>query len=167
MGQGEVVSRFYRPWWVDRSAGTKRKSTRSQPGSAVLSKRPLDAKIVGLKHKQPGRTHSLAAPAGRAAFLATPVAVFLVIAMVSLWRSMEIGRLSMPPYYDDVVYLFWSQLVMHSAAHQSFFATAYQMIDQHSPLTTIFGVAGYSLVPTGELGPYIVGSLHILLYLFA
>ena len=73
----------------------------------------------------------------------------------------------MPPYYDDVVYLFWSQLVMHPAAHQSFFATAYQMIDQHSPLTTIFGVAGYSLVPTGELGPYIVGCLHIWLYLFA
>ena len=73
----------------------------------------------------------------------------------------------MPPYYDDVVYLLWSQLVVHSVAHQSVFTTAYEMIHQHSPLTTLFGVIGYYLVPTGDLGPYIVGCAPVLLYLLA
>jgi hypothetical protein len=107
------------------------------------------------------------AVAVRTVILAAPVLVFLLVAVVSLRRSVECGRLSIPPFYDDVVYLFYSQLVIHSVAHQSFLATAYQIVNQHSPLTTFFGVVGYWLVPLGELGPYVVSSGHVLLYLLA
>lgn len=130
-------------------------------------KRSIDAKIIVLKPKNHPRKEALQAPPVRALYLTVPISVFLFIAVVSLRRSIEIGRLSIPPFYDDVVYLFWSQLVIHSAAHQSLFATAYQLIDQHSPLTTLFGVIGYYLVPTSDLGPYIIGAAHVLLYLLA
>lgn len=73
----------------------------------------------------------------------------------------------MPPLFDDVVYLFYAQSVIRSAGHQTFFATIHQIADQHSPLTTLFGVIGYSLIPKGDIGPYIVGSSHVFLYLLA
>ncbi|MDQ2082198.1 hypothetical protein RA307_18570 [Xanthobacteraceae bacterium Astr-EGSB] len=73
----------------------------------------------------------------------------------------------MPPYYDDVVYLLVSQLVIQAAPHQSPLTTVYQIFDQHSPLTTLFGVVGYSLFDAGDLGPYVVGASHMLLFIFA
>src|SRR5271169_1641918 len=76
------------------------------------------------------------AGAAKTPYLTIPISVFLFIAVVSLRRSIEGGRLSIPPFYDDVVYLYYSQLVIHSAAQQSLFATMFQMIHQHSPLTT-------------------------------
>jgi hypothetical protein len=106
-------------------------------------------------------------PTLRALYLTIPIFVFLFLTVVSLQRSRENGRLSIPPSYDDVVYLFYSQSFIHSVAHQSLSANAYQIVHQHSPLTTLFGVIGYCLVPMGELGPYIVGAGHLLLYLLA
>lgn len=110
---------------------------------------------------------SILAKAVRGFYLIIPLLVLTFILVVSLRRSIEFGRLSMPPLYDDVVYLFYAQSIIHAAAHQSFFATAHQFIDQHSPLTTLLGAIGYRLIPNGDIGPYIVSSSHILLYLIA
>jgi hypothetical protein len=105
--------------------------------------------------------------AARALYPATPILVFLFVLIVSLRRSIEGGRLSIPPFYDDVVYLFYAQLVIHSVSHQSLSATAYQVINQHSPLTTLFGVIGYLLAPGSDIGPYIIGAAHVFLFLVA
>jgi hypothetical protein len=94
-------------------------------------------------------------------------AVSIFVISTALINSLHSGRLSVPPDYDDVTYLFWSQLVLRAAPHQSVAATAYQLIDQHSPLTTLFGFVGYSLVKTGDVGPYIAAASHLVFFVFA
>jgi hypothetical protein len=102
-------------------------------------------------------------------FVLFALSIFIVtfLSTFSLLSSIETGRLSIPPYYDDVSYLYWSQSVLHAAPHQSIFATAYQMLNQHSPLTTLFGVIGYSFIKAGDIGPYVAGASHLVLFLFA
>lgn len=95
------------------------------------------------------------------------IALVTFVTALALRRSLQSGRLSIPPFYDDVTYLYWSQSVLHAAPRQSIFATAYQMLDQHSPLTTLFGFVGYSLINTGDIGPYIVAAIHLMLFVFA
>jgi hypothetical protein len=95
------------------------------------------------------------------------IAVVAFVATIALRNSLEYGRLSVPPTYDDVTYLYWSQSVLHDAAYQSPLVTAYQLLDQHSPLTTLFGVVGYSLIKSGDIGPYIVGASHLIVFIVA
>jgi hypothetical protein len=95
------------------------------------------------------------------------IAIVTFVTTLALRRSMQSGRLSIPPQYDDVTYLYWSQSVLHAAPRQSIFATAYQILDQHSPLTTLFGFVGYSLIKAGDIGPYIVAAIHLTLFVFA
>jgi hypothetical protein len=97
--------------------------------------------------------------------ISSTVSIFVI--STALINSLRSGRLSVPPDYDDVTYLFWSQLVLHAAPHQSVSATAYQLIDQHSPLTTLFGFIGYSFVKSGDLGPYIAAASHLVFFFFA
>jgi hypothetical protein len=97
--------------------------------------------------------------------IATAVTTFVVYR--ALIGSIHSGRLSIPPDYDDVTYLFWSQLVLHAAPHQSAAVTVYQLINQHSPLTTLFGFVGYSLFNSGDIGPYIAAASHLVFYMFA
>jgi hypothetical protein len=97
--------------------------------------------------------------------ISSTVSIFVI--STALVNSLHSGRLSVPPEYDDVSYLFWSQSVLHAATHQSVSATAYQLINQHSPLTTLFGFIGYSLVTSGDMGPYIAAASHLLFFFFA
>ena len=94
------------------------------------------------------------------------IVIVTFVTTLALRRSMQSGRLSIPPEYDDVTYLYWSQSVLHAAPRQSVFATAYQILDQHSPLTTLFGFVGYSLIKAGDIGPYIVAAIHLTLFVF-
>ena len=98
---------------------------------------------------------------------ALSILIVTFLTTLALRSSIETGRLSIPPPYDDVTYLYWSQSVLHAAPHQSIFATAYQMLNQHSPLTTLFGVIGYSFIKAGDIGPYVAGASHLILFLFA
>jgi hypothetical protein len=93
-------------------------------------------------------------------FLSIIVSAFIIV--TALRRSLDIGRLSIPPVYDDVVYLYFSQSILHAASHQSLAATVWQIIDQHSPLTILFGVIGYSVVNAGDVGPYIARLFNAL-----
>jgi hypothetical protein len=95
--------------------------------------------------------------------LATVVAAFVVT--IALKASTERGRLSIPPTHDDVSYLYWSQLITQSSPHQSVFSTFYQILDQHSPLTTLFGVLGYAIFNGEDLGPYIVAAVPLIAFI--
>ncbi len=90
--------------------------------------------------------------------LALSIFVVTFITAVALTASVARGRLSIPPMYDDVVYLYWSQQIIHAPPHTSIFSALYQMLDQHSPLTTLFGIVGYTLFQSGDIGPYIVAT---------
>jgi len=87
------------------------------------------------------------------------VVVTIFVAFFGLQRSSEIGRLAAPPWYDDVVYLFTAQVLLHAAQHQSWLETLRQLIDQHAPLSTSLGVLGFLAVPQGWAGPYIANCL--------
>jgi hypothetical protein len=86
------------------------------------------------------------------------------VGTVALRASLARGRLSMPPYYDDVVYLYWSQKLLHFSVHQPIGRTLYQILDQHSPLTSLFGLLGYIFFSTGDIGPYIVAATPLIFF---
>jgi hypothetical protein len=89
-------------------------------------------------------------------------AAFLVTAFVAIFglqRSFEIGRLSEAPSYDDVVYLYTAQALLHAAQHQPWLQTLWQLADQHAPVSTLLGVLGFLAVPNGLSGPYVANSL--------
>src|SRR5260370_11167145 len=88
--------------------------------------------------------------------LALSIFVVTFITAVALTASVARGRLSIPPMYDDVVYLYWSQQLIHAPPHTSIFSALYQMLDHHSPLPTLFGIVGYNLFHRGDRWPYIV-----------
>jgi hypothetical protein len=85
--------------------------------------------------------------------------VTIFVAVFGLQRSFEVGRLAAPPWYDDVVYLYAAQTLLHAAQHQSWLETLRQLIDQHAPLQTLLGTLGFLAVPQGWAGPYIANSL--------
>ena len=80
------------------------------------------------------------------------------VAYLALSRSVSVGRLSIPPWYDDVVYLGDAQIFLHAIPHQSLLFNVYSLLDQHSPLTTLMGALGYLLPVKGDLGPYLISS---------
>jgi hypothetical protein len=85
--------------------------------------------------------------------------ITIFIAVFGLQRSFEIGRLSAPPWYDDVYYLYTTQALLHAAGHQSWLETLRQFIEQHAPLSTLLGVIGFLAVPNGLVGPYVANCL--------
>jgi hypothetical protein len=130
------------------------------------AKRPWSASLlemrIGTFHAMPKKTLRALFHRRRSSKLLFAVALstFVVtfIAAFALRVSLARGRLSIPPIYDDVVYLYWSQQILHAPPHSSIFSVLYQMLDQHSPLTTLFGVVGYTLFEAGDVGPYIVAA---------
>jgi len=85
--------------------------------------------------------------------------VTVFVAFFGLQRSFEVGRLAVPPKYDDVSYLLAAQVLLHAAQHQSWLETLRQLIDQHAPLSTFLAVLGFLAVPQGWAGPYIANCL--------
>jgi hypothetical protein len=87
--------------------------------------------------------------------------VTILVAVFGLQRSFEVGRLAAPPWYDDVMYLYAAQTVLHAVQHQSWLETLRQLIDQHAPLQTLLGTLGFLAVPQGWAGPYIANCLAL------
>ena len=87
------------------------------------------------------------------------------VATVALERSVEIGRLSMPIWYDDVVYLFEAQSVLHDALHQSLAKTLHQLLDEHALIPVLLGCIGFLVKPDGLTGPYVADSVLLLVFL--
>jgi hypothetical protein len=69
------------------------------------------------------------------------------------------GRLSEAPLYDDVVYLYTAQALLHAAHHQPWLETLRQLVDQHAPLSTFLGALGFLIIPEGLSGPYVANGL--------
>jgi hypothetical protein len=101
----------------------------------------------------------------RQSFFRLPIAwtaalvITISVAFFALQRSIEVGRLSAPPLYDDVVYLYTAQTLLHAMQHQSWLATLHQFVDQHAPLSTLVAVIGFLMVPHGLIGPYLANCL--------
>ena len=115
----------------------------------------------------------IAAPGARIKLAWSFLAVFgiaALVASIALHRSLEVGRLSGPMWYDDVVYLFNAQSMLHDAPHQPVQTTIWQLLGEHALIPVLLGCLGFLLVPAdstsaGLIGPYICNTLLLLGFL--
>jgi hypothetical protein len=116
-------------------------------GAAMAAKPSIAARILK------SRSVRIFLGCGAACVVTAFVAVF------GLKQSFEVGRLSEAPWYDDVVYLYTAQVLLHAAPHQPWLHTLWQLVNQHAPLSTFLGALGFLAVPEGLSGPYIANTL--------
>ena len=93
------------------------------------------------------------------------LATVVFVATFAIERSLEFGRLSVPSSYDDVAYLFDAQSLLHKAAHQPLLTTLHQLLDEHAIIPVVLGSIGFTLMPSGLIGPYILDSVLLLGFL--
>ncbi|MDI1265772.1 MAG: hypothetical protein PS018_21215 [bacterium] len=95
------------------------------------------------------------------------VVVFLaaIIACFSLARSFEVGRLSVPPAYDDVSYFQSAASWLALAPTRSVTSSIYGLLDQHAPFTILVSAVGLAWIPKGYAGPYILNAFVIAAFL--
>ena len=66
-----------------------------------------------------------------------------IIACTGIRASLEFGRLSVPPTYDDVVYFIsavkWLAVWPSRSVAESFYA----LLNEHAPVSTVMAIAGF------------------------
>jgi hypothetical protein len=95
------------------------------------------------------------------AIVVLTAALCAILAYVSLTASYDHGQLSVPPVYDDVSYFVAAQRWLSAAPVQSLAANLYAVLDQHVPFTTLTSAIGFSIVPEGYAGPYLVNVVLV------
>jgi hypothetical protein len=104
--------------------------------------------------------------AGRTGVVATLVLTLSVmITYVSIRLSFKIGRLSVPPLWDDVSYFIAATRWLSAAGNRWFGESLYALLDQHAPFSTLTAIIGFTLIPDGYIGPYAVNGVIIAAFL--
>jgi len=104
--------------------------------------------------------------AGRiAAVIGIAVILTAVTATFSLKLAEQLGRLSVPPLYDDVVYFVAAVQWLNEAPSHGIAENVYGLLHQHAPFSTLTAAIGFSLRPEGYLGPYAINAVIILAFL--
>jgi hypothetical protein len=104
--------------------------------------------------------------AGRiAAVIGIAVILTAVTATFSLKLAEQVGRLSVPPLYDDVVYFVSAVQWLNEAPSRGIAENAYGLLRQHAPFSTLTAAIGFCLFPDGHLGPYAINAVIILAFL--
>ncbi len=104
--------------------------------------------------------------AGRiAAVIGIAVILTAVTATFSLKLAEQLGRLSVPPLYDDVVYFVAAVQWLNEAPSHGIAENVYGLLHQHAPFSTLTAAIGFSLRPDGYLGPYAINAVIILAFL--
>jgi hypothetical protein len=105
--------------------------------------------------------------AGRVAvIIGLVVALVATTASVALRLAEQIGRLSVPPLYDDVVYFLAAAQWLNAASGHGIAANLYGLLHQHAPFSTLMAIIGFSLPFRGHLGPYAINVVVIAAFLF-
>jgi hypothetical protein len=108
----------------------------------------------------------LSRQAGRiAAVIGIAVILTAVTATFSLKLAEQVGRLSVPPLYDDVVYFVSAVQWLNEAPSRGIAENVYGLLHQHAPFSTLTAAIGFSLFPGGYLGPYAINAVIILAFL--
>ncbi|WBL79100.1 glycosyltransferase family 39 protein [Bradyrhizobium xenonodulans] len=88
-----------------------------------------------------------------------------IVATRSLEASRLHSRLSVPPLYDDVSYFLDAVRWMNAASEQSIFASAWSLLHDHAPFSTLVAVIGLGLFPGSFIGPYLVHAVIVFAFL--
>jgi hypothetical protein len=100
-----------------------------------------------------------------AAVAAVAAVLCTIVAFVSLSLSFKVGRLSLPPTYDDVEYFVGAAQWLSSAAMRSAGSSLYALLDQHSPFTTLTAAIGLTWMPKDYVGPYAINAVIVAVFL--
>jgi hypothetical protein len=81
-----------------------------------------------------------------------------IIACTGIRASLEFGRLSVPPTYDDVVYFISAVKWLAAWPSRSIAESFYALLNEHAPVSTVMAIAGFLLTPGSYVGPYAVNA---------
>jgi hypothetical protein len=115
--------------------------------------------LIAFSKRLSGQTGRIAAVIGIAVILTAVTATF------SLKLAEQVGRLSVPPLYDDVVYFVAAAQWLNEAPSHGIAENVYALLHQHAPFSTLTAAIGFSLRPSGYLGPYAINAVIILAFL--
>jgi hypothetical protein len=77
------------------------------------------------------------------------------------YREIKLGRLSVPPLYDDVSYFLDAVRWVNAARDQSIFASVWDLLRQHAPFSTLVAMIGFACFPGSFIGPYLVHAVVV------
>lgn len=90
-----------------------------------------------------------------------------IVAYKSLQASHLNGRLAAPPIYDDVSYFIDAIGWQHQLESRPLADSVLSLLHQHAPFSTLVAAVGFSLVPKGYEGPYLVNGVFVIAFLLA
>jgi hypothetical protein len=100
-----------------------------------------------------------------AAVAALATGLTAVTAFLSLRLAKQIGRLSVPPLYDDVSYFVDAAKWLDAVQINGIAANLGGLLHQHAPFSTLTAIIGLILVPDGYVGPYAINAVILLAFL--
>jgi hypothetical protein len=100
-----------------------------------------------------------------AAIAALATGLTAVTAFLSLRLAKQIGRLSVPPLYDDVSYFVDAAKWLVAVEINGIAANLGGLLHQHAPFSTLTAIIGFILVPDGYVGPYAINAVILLAFL--
>jgi hypothetical protein len=100
-----------------------------------------------------------------AAIAALATGLTAVTAFLSLRLAKQIGRLSVPPLYDDVSYFVDAAKWLVAVQINGIAANLGGLLHQHAPFSTLTAIIGFILVPDGYVGPYAINAVILLAFL--
>jgi hypothetical protein len=89
----------------------------------------------------------------------------LVLTWNALQASSRVGRLSVPPTYDDVVYFAAAAKWLSEAHRQPVLSSVVSLLSQHAPYATLSAIAGLLMTRHSYIGAYAVNGVVIAAFL--
>ncbi len=95
------------------------------------------------------------------------LAVSLIFALVLIGASAVSGRLSLPPFYDDIAYFNDSLLRLDLLSREGIVALwrDYRARPPHSPFSTLAAMAGFGAFGVNQWAPYIANGFTLAAFL--
>jgi hypothetical protein len=90
-----------------------------------------------------------------------------VVARYGIQLSFQIGRLSQPSGYDDVVYLINAQQWLNAVPTQGIFSNLAGLLNQHAPISTALAALSFAVAGPFDWPPYIANGFLLAACLLA
>src|ERR1700687_5586599 len=84
-----------------------------------------------------------------------------IITYAGIQASLEFGRLSIPPTYDDVAYITAAARWLTAWSSRSLVVSLLALLGDHAPFSTLTAVAGFLLTPDSYVGHYAINAIVV------
>ncbi|MDP3693754.1 hypothetical protein [Bradyrhizobium sp.] len=84
-----------------------------------------------------------------------------IITNAGIRASLQFGRLSIPPTYDDVVYFVSAAKWLSAATDRSLTASLLAILGDHAPFSMLTAAAGFLATPGSYVGHYAVNAVFV------